>query len=72
MKEWVTLNWWRWQQEKPEIFTEAWIARIPPSFGPEEAKGEAKAIRASARRRSSLALVAKEFETRRVEPVVGN
>jgi len=62
VKEWVQANWWRWAEEKPEWMTESWIAKIPPDMFPAEAKQRGKDIRASMRRRSSLALVAREEE----------
>jgi len=69
-KEWVGANWWRWEEEKPEWFTESWIAKVPPDMIPSDAKQAAKDMRASARRRSSLGarVVAKE-DGRRVYPV---
>ena len=70
VKEWVLGNWWRWEEEKPEWFTESWIAKVPPDMFPSEAKQAAKDIRASARRRSRLgALVVAKEERRRVHPV---
>jgi len=69
VKEWVRGNWWRWEAEKPEWTTESWIAKVPPDMIPSEAQQSAKEIRANARRRSSFALIAKEEETRTVQPV---
>jgi len=70
VKEWVQANWWRWEEEKPEWFTESWIAKVPPDMIPSEAKQAVKDIRANARRRSSFAIgVAKEENTRRVQPM---
>jgi len=68
VKEWMFNSWWRWEEEKPGWFTEAWIAKVPPDMIPSEAKAGAKGFRASARRRSSFAIVAKEEDTRRVQP----
>jgi len=70
VKEWVQENWWRWEEEKPEWLTEWWLAKVPPDMVPKEAKGAAKVIRASARRRSTLGalVVAKEEGTSRVHP----
>jgi len=62
VKERVLGNYWRWEEEKPEWMTESWIAKVPPDMFPAEAKQAARDIRASARRRSSLALVAREEE----------
>jgi len=69
VKEWVKANWWRWEAEKPVWFTESWIAKVPPDMIPSEAKQAAQDIRASARRRSSFAIVAKEEDARAVQPV---
>jgi len=44
-------------------------AKVPPDMFPSEEKQAAKDIRASARRSSSFALIAKEEETRTVQPV---
>ena len=69
VKEWVGEGWWRWEEERPAWLTESWIAKVPPDMIPGEAKQAAKDIRASARRSSSFAIVAKEVETRRVQPI---
>jgi len=60
VEEWVREGWWRWEAEKPEWFTESWIAKVPPDMIPSEAKQAAKGIRAIARRRSSFSLIAGE------------
>jgi len=70
VKEWVREGWWRWEAAKPEWMTESWNAKVPPDMIPSEAKQAAKAIRASARLQSSFAVVAKEEETRTVQPVM--
>jgi len=72
VKEWVQANYWRWDEERPAWFTDAWLSKVPPSFIPSEGRGAAKEIRASARRRSNFALVAQEDEekTSAVLPVV--
>ena len=57
VEEWVREGWWRWEAEKPEWFTESWIAKVPPDMIPTEAKQAAKDMRASARRRSSFSLI---------------
>ena len=36
VKEWVQENWWTWKEEKPGWFTDAWIAKVPDDFIPEE------------------------------------
>ena len=33
-KEWVQENWWTWKEEKPDWFTDAWIAKVPDDFIP--------------------------------------
>ena len=60
VKEWVLLNYWKWEADRPEWFTESWIAKVPLDMIPSEAKQAVKDSRASARRRSSFANVAKE------------
>ena len=69
VKEWVQANWWRWEEEKPEWMTESWIAKVPLDVIPVEARQSVKAIRASARRRSSFAVIAKEEDIRTVQPL---
>jgi len=69
VKEWALENWWRWEEERPAWFTEAWIAKVPPDMIPEEAEAEAKGFRESARRRSSPAMVAREESSMRVHPI---
>jgi len=69
VKEWVLLNYWTWEEDRPEWMTESWIAKVPPDMIPGEAKQAAQDIRASARRRSSFAIVAKEEDSRAVQPV---
>ena len=61
VKGWVGANYWRWEEERPAWFTESWIAKVPPDMFPSEAKQAAKDIRASARRRSSFAIVANDI-----------
>jgi hypothetical protein len=34
VKNWVGLNWARWEEEKPEWLTDAWKARVPVEFIP--------------------------------------
>jgi len=58
VKEWVREGWWRWEANRPEWFTESWIAKVPPDMVPSEAQQAAKDIRASARRRSSFMMIA--------------
>jgi len=36
VKEWVQANWWRWKEEKPEWFSEAWIGRVDADMIPLE------------------------------------
>ena len=60
VKAWVREGWWRWEADRPGWFTESWIAKVPPDMVPSEAKQAAKDMRASARRKSSFFLVAKE------------
>jgi hypothetical protein len=54
VRVWVETNWWKWKDEKPPWFTEAWIARIPSDWIPSESQLDAAAIRAKMRRRSSI------------------
>jgi len=60
VKEWVLLNYWTWEADRPEWFTESWIAKIPPDMIPPQEKAEAKAVRVIVRQRSSFAVVAQE------------
>jgi hypothetical protein len=41
VKEWVQENWWTWKEEKPDWFTDAWIAKVPDDFIPAEENGVA-------------------------------
>ena len=66
VKGWVLLNYWTWEADRPEWFKESWIAKVPLDTIPSEAKQAVKDSRASARRRSSVANVAKE---RTVHPI---
>jgi hypothetical protein len=34
VKEWVQENWWRWKEETPDWFTDAWISQLPDDFIP--------------------------------------
>jgi len=34
VKEWVQAGYWRWVEEKPLWFTEAWISKVPEDFIP--------------------------------------
>jgi hypothetical protein len=36
VKEWVQENWWTWKEEKPDWFTDSWIAKVPDDFIPAE------------------------------------
>jgi len=67
VKEWVREGWWRWEADRPEWFTESWIAKVPSDMIPTEEQQAAKDIRASARRRSSFAMIATQ-DTRAVHP----
>ena len=69
VKEWMLLNYWRWEEEQPGWYTEAWLAKVPADMFPIEAKQVVKDIRAKVRRRSSFAMVAREIEPRRVQPL---
>jgi len=68
VKEWVGANWWRWEADRPEWFTETWIAKVDEDMIPSEVKQAAKDFRASARRRSSFAMIATQ-DTRAVHPM---
>ena len=74
VKEWVLLNYWKWEADRPEWFTESWIAKVPPDMIPSEAKLAAQEIRSSTRGSSFFALFAKMEDRRAVHvtPVVGN
>ena len=36
VRTWVLGNWYRWVEEKPAWFTEAWVAKVPKYFIPED------------------------------------
>jgi len=56
VKAWVLTNWYRWVDEKPLWFTEAWLAKLPKDFIPEdEDQAKLEEIRKKGRRRSSSA-----------------
>ena len=55
IKQWVVENWWKWQEEKPDWFTDNWIAKVPDDMIPAEALRELKMAGGGKRRRSSLA-----------------
>jgi hypothetical protein len=51
VKEWVQENWWTWKEETPDWFTDAWIAKVPDDFIPEE---EDRVALQQVRRKSSV------------------
>jgi len=53
VKDWVQENWWRWKTERPEWFTESWIAMVPDDMIPTEDKRPAAGINANNSRRRS-------------------
>ena len=56
VKTWVLSNWYRWVEEKPLWFKEAWINKVPDNFIPEdEDQAKLEAIRKRGRSRSSVA-----------------
>jgi len=65
VKEWVVGNWWRWKEEKPSWFTEAWKGKLPQEWIPEE---DAVA-RERAGERSGWGSIKKIAALRQVEPV---
>jgi hypothetical protein len=50
-KEWVQEGWWRWKEDKPGWFGDAWIANLPDDFIPEEVD---RKVLEDMRRRSSV------------------
>ena len=48
VREWVEGGWWRWREEKPEWFSEAWIARLPLKWIPAEERSEVESARGGA------------------------
>jgi len=54
VKTWVVGNWYRWVEEKPAWFTEAWVAKVPNDFIPEdEDQAALEKVRNKGRRLSS-------------------
>ena len=37
IREWLAENWARWMAERPDFFTEKWIAAIPADMRPDHA-----------------------------------
>ena len=67
VKTWVLNNWYRWIDEKPLWFTEAWLAKVPTDFIPEdEDQSKLDEIRKKGRRRSSAA---KALDIARILPL---
>ena len=56
VKKWVGENWARWEEEKPEWFTDAMKAKVPVEFIP--TRGEARTRESM--RRASVDAVAEE------------
>ena len=56
VKEWVLQHWWRWKEEQPEWYSDAWIAKVPQDFIPQADRAEAAQVKAAERdrRRSSI------------------
>ena len=50
IKKWVELNWAKWEEEKPDWFTDVWKARVPVEFIP----GAGGARRRESVRRASV------------------
>jgi len=38
VQEWVQVNWWKWEEEKPLWKTEAWLAEVPSDSYPSRRK----------------------------------
>jgi len=67
VKTWVLNNWYRWVEEKPLWFTEAWLAKVPNDFIPEdEDQAMLEEIRKKKRRRSSAA---EALDPARIHPI---
>jgi len=67
VKTWVLNNWYRWIDEKPLWFTEAWLAKVPTDFIPEdEDQAKLEEIRKKVKRRSSAA---KALDVARILPL---
>ena len=54
VKEWVQANWYRWEEEKPEWWTDAMKGSIPNDMLPAPALKEEEKKGGGERRRSSL------------------
>ena len=67
VKTWVLNNWYRWVEEKPLWFTEAWLTKVPIDFIPEdEDQAMLEEIRKKKRRRSSAA---EALDPARIHPI---
>jgi hypothetical protein len=54
VRDWVTQNWNRWEEEQPVWFTEAWKSRVPDEWLPRKELVRQSARGGGKRRRSSL------------------
>ena len=52
MKPWTLSNWARWEEEKPNCFTDAWLDGVPNRFVPYEFRVKYKKTKGRVRRRS--------------------
>ena len=53
-KEWIQDNWFRWEEESPAWFTEAWKSNIPDDWLTPEELSRQKLAGGGQRRRSSV------------------
>ena len=72
VKTWVQENSWRWIEERPAWFTEAWPAKVPADFNPldeDQIKLEETRKRGGGRRPPSSAADALKQISARIHPI---
>jgi len=52
VKKWIETNWWRWKEEKPDWYTELFVASVPPDWIPLEDEEIVNSIRERVRKLS--------------------
>ena len=70
VKTWVLGNWWRWVEEKPLWFSEAWVKMVPDDFVPDDVdKAKLAEARRRGRRLSAANVLGGLGGTARIKPV---
>jgi hypothetical protein len=67
VKAWVQEGWWKWKEDKPDWFTDAWIAKIPDNMIPNDE--DRQPLRAM-RRRNSASVREVLFASAAAAPIV--